>query len=121
MLARDYGRDTWAPSSFSWHTPSWHSPRTSRPAGRRDLTAFTRSTRRLADEIQGQVEVVYPAHVLRYAAPPEFITQTADGFARISDGSAQSRPGTDIFGSQVREFWFGTFAITLPASLATDI
>jgi glyoxylase-like metal-dependent hydrolase (beta-lactamase superfamily II) len=86
-----------------------------------DLTAFTRSTRRLADEIQGQVEVVYPAHVLRYAAPAEFITQTADGFARISDGSAKPRPGTDIFGNQVREFWFDTFSITLPAFPANDI
>ena len=80
-----------------------------------DLTDFTRSTRRLADEIQGQVDVVYPAHTLRYAAPADFITQTADGFARISDGSAQPRPGTDIFGNEVREFWFDTFSITLPA------
>ena len=69
---------------------------------------------RLADEVAHQVEVVYPAHVLRYAAPAEFITQTADGFARVSDGSAQARPGTDIFGEQVREFWFETFSITLP-------
>lgn len=79
-----------------------------------DLAAFTRSTRRLADEVARQVEVVYPAHVLRYAAPAEFITQTADGFARVRDGSAQARPGTDIFGEQVREFWFETFSITLP-------
>ena len=81
-----------------------------------DLAAFTRSTRRLADEVTHQVDVVYPAHVLRYAAPAEFITQTADGFARISDGSAEARPGTDIFGEEVREFWFETFSITLPAS-----
>jgi glyoxylase-like metal-dependent hydrolase (beta-lactamase superfamily II) len=79
-----------------------------------DLAAFTRSTRRLADEVTHQVDVVYPAHVLRYAAPAEFITQTADGFARVSDGSAEARPGTDIFGEEVREFWFETFSITLP-------
>jgi hypothetical protein len=65
--------------------------------------------------------VVYPAHVLRYAAPAEFITETADGFARISDGSAKSRPATDIFGNQVREFWFGTFSITLPADSANAV
>jgi glyoxylase-like metal-dependent hydrolase (beta-lactamase superfamily II) len=86
-----------------------------------DLAAFTRSTRRLADEVTHQVDVVYPAHVLRYAAPAEFIMQTADGFARVSDGSAEARPGTDIFGMEVREFWFETFSITLPASAGNAI
>lgn len=81
-----------------------------------DLAAFTRSTRRLADEITRQVEVVYPAHMLRYAVPAELITQVADGFARVSDGRAEARPGTDIFGHEIREFWFETFSITLPVS-----
>jgi glyoxylase-like metal-dependent hydrolase (beta-lactamase superfamily II) len=80
-----------------------------------DLAAFTRSTRRLADEVTRQVEVVYPAHMLRYAAPAELITQVADGFACVSEGRAEARPGTDIFGHEVREFWFETFSITLPA------
>ena len=62
-----------------------------------DLAAFTRSTRWLADEMTRQVEVVYPAHVLRYAAPAEFITQVADGFARVSDGRAEAQPGTDLW------------------------
>jgi glyoxylase-like metal-dependent hydrolase (beta-lactamase superfamily II) len=98
-----FARDTLATGQLYAHLPD------------SDLAAFTRSTRRLADEIQRQVDVVYPAHVLRYAAPAEFISETADGFARVSDGSAQPRPGTDIFGNQVREFWFDTFSITLPA------
>lgn len=79
-----------------------------------DLAAFTRSTRRLAHEVTGKVEVVYPAYMLRYAAPPEFLAQVADGFAQVSDGAAEPRAGTDIFGHPVREFWFSTFSITLP-------
>ncbi len=53
--------------------------------------------------------------MLRYAAPPEFLARVADGFARVSEGAASSRPGTDIFGQEVREFWFDTFSITRPA------
>jgi glyoxylase-like metal-dependent hydrolase (beta-lactamase superfamily II) len=79
-----------------------------------DLAAFTRSTRRLADDVTAKIEVVYPAHMLRYAAPPEFLAEVADGFGRVSEGTAQPRPGTDIFGHAIREFWFGTFSITLP-------
>jgi glyoxylase-like metal-dependent hydrolase (beta-lactamase superfamily II) len=80
-----------------------------------DLADFTRSTRRLADEITSKVDVIYPAHTLRFAAPPEFLTQVADGFARVREGAVQSRPGTDIFGQEMREFWFDTFSITRPA------
>lgn len=80
-----------------------------------DLADFTRSTRRLADEITSKVDVIYPAHMLRFAAPPEFLTQVADGFAQVREGAAASRPGTDIFGQEMREFWFDTFSITRPA------
>ena len=79
-----------------------------------DLADFTRSTRRLAAGVTSKIDVIYPAHTLRYAAPPEFLAQVADGFARVSEGAAQARPGLDIFGQQIREFWFDTFSITQP-------
>lgn len=84
------------------------------------LADFTTSTRRLATDVSGRVTAVYPAHILRYGVSAQFVVDVADGFARVSDGTATPVVGLDIFGDMVAEYWFGDFSIVLPAPAPTE-
>jgi glyoxylase-like metal-dependent hydrolase (beta-lactamase superfamily II) len=84
------------------------------------LADFTMSTRRLAGEVSQSISAVYPAHILRYGVSRQFVIDVADGFARVSDGTATPVVGIDIFGESVAEYWFDGFSVVLPGPGALD-
>ena len=79
-----------------------------------DVHAFAKSTRRLADEFQDALRAIYPAHILRNPADPQFVGEVADGFGAVLSGQVKSVDGFDIFGDTVSEFRFPRFSIVLP-------
>lgn len=78
-----------------------------------DLAAFAASTRRLDREFRSAVTSIFPAHILKYGVDHNFLSEVADGFEAVITGSVKSRKGIDIFGEEVREFWFDRFSIVL--------
>lgn len=78
-----------------------------------DVTAFARSTRRLDAELREKVTAIYPAHILRNPVDAAFMTEVADGFEAVLNKDVAPRPGKDIFGDEVHEYWFDRFSIVL--------
>lgn len=85
-----------------------------------DVASFTTSTSRLSREIRPRVSTVYPAHILRYGVPPEFVSAVADGFEQVSSGASTPVVGLDIFGESVAEHWFDGFSIVVPGGLPAE-
>ena len=83
-----------------------------------DVDSFTTSTRRLAGDVR-RISAVYPAHTLRFGLAPQFVTDVADGFAQVSDGTSKPVAGVDVFGDAVAEHWFDGFSVVLPAGTGT--
>jgi glyoxylase-like metal-dependent hydrolase (beta-lactamase superfamily II) len=76
-----------------------------------DVPAFARSARRLADELTGQIRVVYAAHSLRPALPPRFLGELADAAESVAAGEASLAPAKGLFGEPVLGADFGYFSI----------
>jgi glyoxylase-like metal-dependent hydrolase (beta-lactamase superfamily II) len=75
-----------------------------------DVEAFARSTRRLAG-LGHSVDRVFVCHFMRVDNPPGLLTEIADGFERLVDGSAPFRDNADCLGYPVREACFDRFSI----------
>jgi glyoxylase-like metal-dependent hydrolase (beta-lactamase superfamily II) len=82
--------------------------------GNSDLAAFARSTRRLAD-LGDAVDRVFVCHFLRVDNPPALLTEIADGFSRLVEGTAPFRDNADALGYPVREACFEHFSVFVPA------
>jgi glyoxylase-like metal-dependent hydrolase (beta-lactamase superfamily II) len=78
-----------------------------------DLADFTRSARRLADELTGQIRIVYCAHSLRPAIPPRFLTELADAAEALAAGEAEIQPMKGLFGEAVAGVDHGHFSILI--------
>jgi glyoxylase-like metal-dependent hydrolase (beta-lactamase superfamily II) len=83
-----------------------------------DLLAFARSARRLADELDGSIRIVYTAHSLRYSAPPRFLGELADAAEAVAGGEAELSPMRGLFGEPVVGADFGHFSILVSAEAA---
>jgi glyoxylase-like metal-dependent hydrolase (beta-lactamase superfamily II) len=79
-----------------------------------DVLASARSTRRLATEFRASTTVIYPCHVMRYAADPGFLIEVADGFEAMVERRAERTAATDIFGASADEYRFNRFSILVP-------
>ncbi len=78
-----------------------------------NLEAFAASTRRLDREFRAEVSSIFPAHILRYGVDAAFLTEVADGFEAVLNKAVEPQVGVDIFGDNVREYWFDRFSIVL--------
>jgi glyoxylase-like metal-dependent hydrolase (beta-lactamase superfamily II) len=79
-----------------------------------DLPTFARSARRLADELSGEIRVVYTAHSLRPSVPPRFLGELADAAESVAAGEAPLAPMRGLFGEPVSGADFGHFSILVP-------
>ena len=79
-----------------------------------DIDAFARSTRLLADELVGQIRIVYAAHSLRPAIPPRFLIELADAAETVAAGEASLEPAQGLFGEPVLGADYGHFSILVP-------
>ena len=79
-----------------------------------DIQAFARSTRRLADELVGQIRIVYAAHSLRTAIPPRLLTEMADAAETVAAGEASLEAAEGLFGEPVLGADYGHFSILVP-------
>jgi glyoxylase-like metal-dependent hydrolase (beta-lactamase superfamily II) len=79
-----------------------------------DIGAFARSTRRLAAEVAGSVDIIFTAHGARYWAYSEMLARAADAFEATIERRVQWADGVDIFGDKIREADFGGFSIVVP-------
>lgn len=76
-----------------------------------DPAAYARSARRLADELAGEIRIVYTAHSLRPSVPPRFLGELADAAEAVVAGEAPLSPMSGLFGEQVVGTDFGYFSI----------
>ncbi|HEY7144203.1 MAG TPA: MBL fold metallo-hydrolase [Streptosporangiaceae bacterium] len=83
-----------------------------------DPDRFGRSLRRLATDIVPRASVIHPSHMLRPAAPAGLVREVADGFERIRADPPGHTAFTDMYGTPVREYWFGRFSVIVPESWA---
>jgi glyoxylase-like metal-dependent hydrolase (beta-lactamase superfamily II) len=81
-----------------------------------DVAAFAQSARRLADDVAGEVRVVYAAHCLRPSVPPRFLVQLARGAESVAAGEAAVKPATGMLGEPVLGADFGHFSILIDPS-----
>ncbi|MDQ2754965.1 MAG: MBL fold metallo-hydrolase [Actinomycetota bacterium] len=75
-----------------------------------DVATFASSTARLA-ELKDDVSLVAVNHFGRTTAPPYFLQEVSDGFARLVDGRATFRQAHDCTGDRVSEAMFDRFSI----------
>lgn len=78
-----------------------------------DLEKFTRSTRRLAD-LGTSVRRVFVAHYSPAANDASLLSDVADAFEQVAEGSAPYTRNIDCFDSPVREAVFSHFSILRP-------
>ena len=83
-----------------------------------DAAVFARSARRLADELAGQIRVVYAAHCLRPSIPPRFLGELADAAESVAAGEAPLSPMSGMFGEPVIGADFGHFSILVSPETA---
>lgn len=75
---------------------------------------FARSLRRLADDVAGDIRVVYMAHGARFSAEPGYVREVADGFEAVLDGTASLLREDDAYSGSSMVARFDRFAIVLP-------
>jgi glyoxylase-like metal-dependent hydrolase (beta-lactamase superfamily II) len=80
------------------------------------IEEWARSLRRLAEEVQPQVRVVYCAHCLRPAVPPRLLTELADAAEAVIAGEVPLVQRLGFLGARVRGADFGHFSLLLPAT-----
>ena len=79
-----------------------------------DVDRFRRSVHGLYEEYRASIKVVYPAHMLRYVAPPSIVADVATGFDAVVSGQVTGESAEDVFGDAVIEYPFGSFSIVVP-------
>lgn len=85
-----------------------------------DLQAYARSARRLAEELDGEIRIVYTAHCLRPSVPPRFLRELADAAEAVAAGEVQLSPMPGLFAEPVPGADFGHFSILVsPEARAT--
>lgn len=75
-----------------------------------DVSAFARSTRRLAD-LSEAVRRVFVCHFMRVDNPSSLLVEIADGFEQLVAGTASYRDNADCLGYPVREACFDRFSV----------
>jgi glyoxylase-like metal-dependent hydrolase (beta-lactamase superfamily II) len=83
-----------------------------------DLSTYARSARRLADELAGEIRIVYTAHCLRPSVPPRFLGELADAAEAVAGGEAALSPVRGLFGEHVFGADFGYFSILVSPEAA---
>jgi glyoxylase-like metal-dependent hydrolase (beta-lactamase superfamily II) len=56
-----------------------------------DLAQWTTSAKRLADELENSIRIVYTAHSLRWSSPPKLLRELADAGEQVLTGEATLR------------------------------
>jgi glyoxylase-like metal-dependent hydrolase (beta-lactamase superfamily II) len=80
------------------------------------LEDFVRSTRRLADELEGSVREVFMAHGSRYRAEGAYLREVADGAEATANGDVPIAEVHDSYGEgPARVARFDRFSLVLPA------
>lgn len=97
-----FAGDTLITGDFWAHTPDT------------EIEGFAATLRKLADELAGQLTAIYPAHTLRYRAPPGLLTAAADAFEAIVDGTSVGTPGTDLLRRPAARHEFADFTVLRP-------
>jgi glyoxylase-like metal-dependent hydrolase (beta-lactamase superfamily II) len=75
---------------------------------------WARTARWLANELVGEIRVVYCAHCLRFSVPPRFLRDLADAGEEVATGSARLLPSKGLFGEPVLAADYDGFAILVP-------
>jgi glyoxylase-like metal-dependent hydrolase (beta-lactamase superfamily II) len=81
-----------------------------------DLEAYAEALERLDREVGARVTVIYPAHVLRVAAPPDLLGRTAAAARAVLEGRTAPEPWKDPLDQPVLVHWFGDFSIATAAT-----
>jgi glyoxylase-like metal-dependent hydrolase (beta-lactamase superfamily II) len=97
-----FAGDTLITGDFWAHTPDT------------EIGVFAVTLRRLADDLAGSLQAIYPAHTLRYRAGPEFLRRAADAFEAIMDGSSTGKPGADLLRRPALRHEFADFTVLRP-------
>jgi glyoxylase-like metal-dependent hydrolase (beta-lactamase superfamily II) len=85
-----------------------------------EMSVYARSARRLADELDGAIRVVYTAHCLRPAVPPRFLRELADAAEAVAAGEVSLAPVPGLFGEPVPGADFGHFSILVSPEAAAS-
>jgi glyoxylase-like metal-dependent hydrolase (beta-lactamase superfamily II) len=97
-----FAGDTLITGDFWAHTPDT------------EIGVFAATLRRLADELAGVLQAIYPAHTLRYRAEPDFLGRAAEAFEAVAAGSSPGRPGADLLNRPALRHEFADFAVLRP-------
>jgi glyoxylase-like metal-dependent hydrolase (beta-lactamase superfamily II) len=102
-----FAGDTLITGDFWAHTPDT------------EIEVFATTLRTLADALAGQLTAIYPAHTLRYRAPPELLSQAADAFEAIIDGTSAGTIGTDLLRRPALRHEFAQFTVLRPRMMGS--
>jgi glyoxylase-like metal-dependent hydrolase (beta-lactamase superfamily II) len=102
-----FAGDTLITGDFWAHTPDT------------EIEVFAATLRTLAEDLAGQLSVIYPAHTLRYQAGPELLSAAADAFEEVLSGSSAGVLGTDLLLRPAIRHEFSEFAILRPVDSST--
>jgi glyoxylase-like metal-dependent hydrolase (beta-lactamase superfamily II) len=80
-----------------------------------DLVEWTSSARRLAEELEGSIRIVYTAHSLRWSAPPRLLGELAQAGEQVLAGEAALAAIDTPDGRPGLVADFGHFSIVLAA------
>jgi glyoxylase-like metal-dependent hydrolase (beta-lactamase superfamily II) len=80
-----------------------------------DLVDWASSARRLADELEGSIRIVYTAHSLRWSATPRLLGELAEAGAQVLAGEVALEPVDTPDGRPGLVADFGHFSIVLAA------
>lgn len=80
-----------------------------------DLSAWTRSARRLADELTSMIRIIYTAHSLRCSAPPRLLSELAEAGERVLAGEVPLASAELPGGASGLSADFGHFSLVLPS------
>lgn len=80
-----------------------------------DLAQWAASARRLAEELDGSIRIVYTAHSLRWSSPPALLRELADAGERVLAGETALVPADTPDGRPGLAADFGHFSIVVSA------
>ena len=97
-----FAGDTLITGDFWAHTPDT------------EIGVFAATLRRLADELSGSLQAIYPSHTIRYRVGPEFLRRAAEAFEAIAAGLSTGRPGADLLKRPALRHEFADFTVLRP-------